>query len=65
MASDDHLPNYPQPGLGSGLGALRVIPHIEGTRMIGIVIACMMFFSAGILVAHLIDAINGPAEDSS
>ncbi len=32
--------------------------------MIGIVVACMMFFSASILVAHLIDAISDPAEDS-
>lgn len=33
--------------------------------MIGIVVAGMMFFSVSILVANLIDAINGPAEDSS
>jgi hypothetical protein len=33
--------------------------------MIGIVVVCMMVFSASVLVAHLIDAINGPAEDSS
>jgi len=65
MASEGYLPNHSRPGLGSGSGELRVIPHIGGTRMTGIVVACMMFFSVSILVAHLIDAINDPAEDSS